>query len=127
MHLRWVIYPKLGQKRAGFFPFLSSAPEVTYVITLELFSTIFTLRLFLNSLEERQRAEKRTREAEGHNFTPRWFDLTEEVTTTPWGDLEIYQYNGKYSEHRAAIDNSGSSDDSVDVKSIEFNPWQFGN
>ncbi|RYR70227.1 hypothetical protein Ahy_A03g016734 isoform A [Arachis hypogaea] len=77
------------------------------------------------SLEERQRAEKRAREANGHNFTPRWFDLTEEVTTTPWGELEIYQYNGKYSEHRASIDNSGSIDN-VDVKSTEFNPWQYG-
>lgn len=82
--------------------------------------------MFPNSLEERQRAEKRTREAKGHNFAPRWFDLTEEVTPTPWGDLEIYQYNGKYTEHRAAIDSSGNSDD-VDVKSIEFNPWQYGN
>ena len=33
---------------------------------------------------------------------------------------------GKYTEHRAAADNSGSIDD-VDVKSIEFNPWQYGN
>lgn len=57
---------------------------------------------------------------------PRWFDLTEEVTPTPWGDLEIYQYNGKYIEHRAAADNLGSIDDG-DVKSIEFNPWQYGN
>ncbi|KAL2596847.1 hypothetical protein AAZV13_11G126300 [Glycine max] len=79
-----------------------------------------------SSLEERQRAEKRSREEKGHSFTPRWFDLTEEVTPTPWGDLEIYQYNGKYTEHRAAADNSGSIDD-VDVKSIEFNPWQYGN
>ena len=78
------------------------------------------------SLEERQRAEKRSREAIGDKFTPRWFDFTEEVTSTPWGDLEIYQYNGKYTEHRAAIDNSGSIDD-VDNKSIEFNPWHYGN
>ncbi|TKY67358.1 Oxysterol-binding protein-related protein 3C [Spatholobus suberectus] len=69
-----------------------------------------------SSLEESQHAEKRTRKEKGHNFTPRWFDLTEEVAQTPWGDLEIYQYN----------DNSGSIDD-VDVKSTEFNPWQYGN
>lgn len=81
--------------------------------------------LFLFSLEEKQRAEKRTREAKGQNFSPRWFGLTEEVTPTPWGDLEIYQYNGKYTQHRAAADSSGSVDD-VDLKSIEFNPWQYG-
>ncbi|KAG6607252.1 Oxysterol-binding protein-related protein 3C, partial [Cucurbita argyrosperma subsp. sororia] len=81
-----------------------------------------------SSLEERQRAEKRTREAKGQSYTPRWFDLTEEVTSTPWGDLEIYQYNGLYTKHRAEIDCSGSSsNDEVDVKSIEFNPWQYGN
>uniref|UniRef100_A0A9I9DN37 Oxysterol-binding protein-related protein 3C n=1 Tax=Cucumis melo TaxID=3656 RepID=A0A9I9DN37_CUCME len=81
-----------------------------------------------SSLEERQRAEKRTREAKGQSFVPRWFDLTEEVTSTPWGDLEIYQYNGKYTKHRSEIDSSGSSsNDDVDVKSIEFNPWQYGN
>ncbi|XP_068338455.1 oxysterol-binding protein-related protein 3C-like isoform X2 [Pyrus communis] len=77
-------------------------------------------------LEERQRAEKKEREAKHHQFTPRWFDLTEEVTPTPWGDLEVYQYNNKYTEHQAAIDSSDSID-VVDVTSIEFNPWQFGN
>ncbi|KAH1207725.1 Oxysterol-binding protein-related protein 3B [Glycine max] len=79
-----------------------------------------------SSLEDKQRTEKKIREAKEHKFTPRWFDLTEEVTSTPWGDLEIYQYNGKYTEHRAAIDNSGSIDH-VDNKEIEFNPWQYGN
>ena len=122
MHLRWAIYPKLGQKKAGPIHFLSS--ELRNVSNL-LFSGIFML-IVLDSLEEKQRAEKRIREDKGHNFTPRWFDLTEEVTSTPWGDLEIYKYNGKYTEHRVAIDNSGSSDD-VDVKSIEFNPWQYDN
>ncbi len=78
------------------------------------------------SLEERQRAEKRSREAKGHQFAPRWFDLTDEVTSTPWGDLEVYRYNGKYTEHRAAVDSSDSVDE-VDVRSIEFSPWQYGN
>ncbi|KAL9828103.1 putative oxysterol-binding protein [Arabidopsis thaliana] len=75
-----------------------------------------------SSMEERQRAEKRTREEKGQAFTPKWFDVTEEVTATPWGDLEVYQFNGKYSEHRAAADNS---EDNTDPKSIQFNPWQF--
>ncbi|XP_031120793.1 oxysterol-binding protein-related protein 3C-like [Ipomoea triloba] len=79
-----------------------------------------------SSLEERQRAEKRIREAKGHQFTPRWFDITDEMTPTPWGDLEICQYNGKYAEHRAAIDASNSIDIG-DVRSAEFNPWQYGN
>ncbi|XP_057536110.1 oxysterol-binding protein-related protein 3C-like [Amaranthus tricolor] len=77
-----------------------------------------------SSLEERQRAEKRNREAKGDQFSPRWFDLTEEIATTPWGDMEVYQYNGKYTEHRAAID----SLDIVEVeefKTKEFNPWQY--
>lgn len=78
------------------------------------------------SLEERQRAEKREREAKGHKFAPRWFDMTDEVTPTPWGDLEVYQYNGKYAEHRAVVDNSDSIVE-VDVQSIEFNPWQYSN
>ena len=78
------------------------------------------------SLEERQRAEKKEREAKGHQFVPRWFDFTDEVTPTPWGDLEVYRYNGNYTEHRAAIDTSGSTDE-VDVRSTEFNPWQYGN
>ena len=78
------------------------------------------------SLEERQRAEKRNREDKGHQFTPRWFDRTDEIHPTPWGDLEVYQYNGKYSEHRAAIDSSGSIEE-TDIRSMEFNPWQFEN
>lgn len=82
------------------------------------------LSFFYHSLEERQRAEKRTRETKRQKFTPRWFDLTDEITSTPWGDIEIYQYNGKYNEHR---DTAPSSSSEVDLKSIEFNPWQYGN
>lgn len=77
-------------------------------------------------MEERQRAEKRNREAKGQQFTPRWFDLTDELAATPWGDLEVYQYNGKYTQHRAAVDSS-ESEVSDDVTSMEFNPWQYGN
>ncbi|KAI8523790.1 hypothetical protein RHMOL_Rhmol13G0099600 [Rhododendron molle] len=77
-------------------------------------------------LEETQRAEKKQREANGHQFKPRWFDLTDEIRPTPWGDLEVYQYNGKYTEHRAAVDSSGSTVVD-DVTSTEFNPWQYGN
>ncbi|KAF3784749.1 Oxysterol-binding protein-related protein 3A [Nymphaea thermarum] len=77
-----------------------------------------------SSLEDRQRAEKRKREANGDKFTPNWFNVTGEVTQTPWGDLEIYEYNGKYTEHRAAVENSSSTVE-VDVKSIDFNPWQY--
>ncbi|BAT84467.1 hypothetical protein LR48_Vigan03g140100 [Vigna angularis] len=78
-----------------------------------------------SSLEERQRSEKRNREAKNHKFTPRWFDLTDEVTTTPWGELEVYQYNGKYTEHRAAIDTSEGIHESDNRP--DFNPWQFDN
>ncbi|KAK2657856.1 hypothetical protein Ddye_010908 [Dipteronia dyeriana] len=77
-------------------------------------------------LEERQRAEKRTREAKGHQFTPRWFDLTSEVTPTPWGELEVYQYNGKYTEHRAVVDSSNSVEE-MNPTTTEFNPWQYDN
>ncbi|KAF3505141.1 hypothetical protein F2Q69_00045857 [Brassica cretica] len=75
-----------------------------------------------SSLEERQRAEKRTREEKGQRFVPKWFDETEEVTPTPWGDLEVYQFNGKYLVHRAAADNSEIN---TDMESTKFNPWQF--
>ncbi|EPS62630.1 hypothetical protein M569_12159, partial [Genlisea aurea] len=74
-----------------------------------------------SSLEERQRAEKRRREAKGDAFTPRWFDLTDEVAPTPWGGLEIYRYNGEYRQHRRS--SGGDGDD--DNQSIEFNPWQY--
>ncbi|KAF7144707.1 hypothetical protein RHSIM_Rhsim04G0157800 [Rhododendron simsii] len=77
-------------------------------------------------LEERQRAEKRIKETKGLQHTPRWFDLTSEIAPTPWGELEVYQYNGKYDEHRAAMDGSGDIEE-TDIRSTEFNPWQFGN
>ncbi|EOA20623.1 hypothetical protein CARUB_v10000934mg [Capsella rubella] len=76
-----------------------------------------------SSLEERQRAEKRSREEKGQKFVPKWFDETEEVSPTPWGDLEVYQFNGKYLEHRAEADNY---EDATDLKLTQFNPWQFG-
>ena len=76
------------------------------------------------SLEERQRAEKRNRENQGHQFASRWFTITDEITATPWGDLEIYQYNGKYTARREAVDSSDSIEE-VDFASTEFNPWQY--
>ncbi|GLJ44372.1 hypothetical protein SUGI_0930080 [Cryptomeria japonica] len=79
-----------------------------------------------NNLEERQRTEKKCREAKSEQFTPKWFTRTGEVSATPWGDLEVYEYNGKYSDHRASIDSS-NIDDVEDPKSIQFNPWQYGN
>lgn len=79
-----------------------------------------------SSLEERQRAEKKNREAKGQQFTPRWFELSDEISPTPWGDLEVYRYNGKYDEFRAAADNSDSIEE-MDIRSKEFNPWQFAN
>ncbi|KAJ4704662.1 Oxysterol-binding family protein [Melia azedarach] len=75
-------------------------------------------------LEERQRAEKKNREVKGHQFTPKWFDTTDEVTPTPWGDLEVYRYNGKYTEYRATVDNSDSLQE-INPETAEFNPWQY--
>lgn len=97
-----------------------------YCFSFFIISTVHALFLFLRSLEERQRAEKRSRAAKGHQFTPRWFDFTSEITPTPWGDLEVYQYNGKYTEHRASMDNSDSTGED-NGQSTEFNPWQYGN
>lgn len=88
-------------------------------------SSYFYHRKFC-SLEERQRAERRNREAKGDKFTPKWFDMTDEVVPTPWGDLEVYQFNGKYTEHRAAIDGADIVE-VVDAQSTEFNPWQYSN
>jgi hypothetical protein len=76
-------------------------------------------------LEEQQRAEKRIRETKEEQFTPKWFNRTDDISPTPWGDLEVYEYNGKYAEHRAAVDSSGAADE-TDVSTIEFNPWQYG-
>ncbi|XP_047342190.1 oxysterol-binding protein-related protein 3C-like [Impatiens glandulifera] len=76
-------------------------------------------------LEERQRAEKKRRELSGDQFVPKWFDPLNETAVTPWGDLELYGYNGKYDEHRAAIDKSDSVEEIIDINSIEFDPWQY--
>lgn len=80
-----------------------------------------------SNLEEKQRAEKRTREAKGEQFTPRWFELSNEVSPTPWGELEVYRYNGKYDEYRAAVESSDNIEEVEDVRTTEFNPWQYDN
>ncbi|KAL2229485.1 oxysterol-binding protein-related protein 3A-like [Sesamum indicum] len=77
-------------------------------------------------LEERQRAEKRMREAKGDEFKAKWFDLTNEIASTPWGELEVYRYNGEYGHHREAVDNSDSIRE-TETNSIEFNPWKYHN
>lgn len=51
--------------------------------------------------------------------------MTDEVTPTPWDDLEVCQYNGQYTEHRSVVDSSVSIDE-ADIKSIEVDPWQYG-
>ncbi len=78
-------------------------------------------------MEERQRSEKRMREGKHEEFTPRWFTITKDISPTPWGDLEIYEYNGKYTARRQAIDsaNSGKEIDIEELKSIAYNPWQY--
>lgn len=75
-------------------------------------------------LEEKQRAEKKQRERLNQEFTPKWFRITEDTVTTPWGDLEIYEFNGKYMQHRAQSDVNMQEHD-ADLKNLEFNPWQF--
>jgi hypothetical protein len=78
------------------------------------------------NLEERQRAEKRMREAKQESYSPRWFNLTGDVAPTPWGDLEIYEYNGKYDELRKQEQaQAGKPVDEEALKSIPFKPWQF--
>lgn len=76
-----------------------------------------------SSIEARQRNEQKRREANADKFLPKWFDLSDEVKATPWGDVRAYKYNGKYDEHRAAIDTSTDKD--VDIQPTEFNPWQY--
>lgn len=73
------------------------------------------------SIEARQRNEQKRREANADKFVPKWFDLSDEVKATPWGDVRSYKYNGNYDEHRAAIDTSTDKD--VDIQPTEFNPW----
>jgi hypothetical protein len=97
----------------GLKPMLSSIHHLKFVF-------MYTFRL-----EEQQRAEKRIRETKEEQFTPKWFNRTDDISPTPWGDLEVYEYNGKYAEHRAAVDSSGAADE-TDVSTIEFNPWQYG-
>lgn len=59
-------------------------------------------------LEERQRAEKKMRETKAEEFIPRWFEQSNEIAPTPWGDLEVYSYKGTYDEHRASVNSSSN-------------------
>jgi hypothetical protein len=80
-----------------------------------------------SSLEEKQRAEKKIRETKGEKFVPKWFEPANETVPTAWDDLEMYRYNGKYDEHRASLSGLSLTEaEEVDVGSIEFNPWQYG-
>lgn len=48
--------------------------------------------------------------------------MSGEICPTPWGDLEIYEYNGKYSKYLK----SSETEDVEDLQSITFDPWQSG-
>ncbi|KAG0607356.1 hypothetical protein M758_8G021900 [Ceratodon purpureus] len=75
-------------------------------------------------LEERQRAEKKLREARKQEFIPRWFKMSGDIAPTPWGDLEVYEYNGKYGKHLESIP-AVQTVDVEDPKCIAFDPWQL--
>lgn len=75
-------------------------------------------------LEERQRAEKKLREAKKQECTPRWFKMSSDISPTPWGDVEIYEYNGLYPKHLESIP-AGVTADVEQLKSMTFDPWQF--
>ncbi|RZC91583.1 hypothetical protein C5167_027646 [Papaver somniferum] len=79
-----------------------------------------------NRLEVRQRKERKRREANIDKYTPKWFDLTGEAVITPYGDTQVYKYNGKYDEHRETVNSLNISADEVDGQPTEFDPWQYG-
>jgi hypothetical protein len=67
---------------------------------------------FVSRLEERQRYERREREARGDEWTPRWFRPTGETACE--GDLPIFEYTGAYTERVAAI-KSGQLKDGINL------------
>ncbi|KAI3839921.1 hypothetical protein MKX03_025186 [Papaver bracteatum] len=73
-----------------------------------------------------QRKERKRRETNGDKYSPKWFDSTKQVVITPYGDTQIYKYNGKYDEHRATVNSLNISAGEVDVQPTEFDPWQYG-
>ncbi|KAI3897641.1 hypothetical protein MKW92_031317 [Papaver armeniacum] len=83
-------------------------------------------RYALEKGDASKRKERKRREANGDTFTPKWFDLTNEVVTTPHGETRVYKYSGKYNEHRSRVNNLNISPNEVDVQPTEFNPWQYG-
>eukprot|EP00270_Netrium_digitus_P002669 TRINITY_DN1302_c0_g1_i3.p1 TRINITY_DN1302_c0_g1~~TRINITY_DN1302_c0_g1_i3.p1 ORF type:complete len:478 (+),score=107.77 TRINITY_DN1302_c0_g1_i3:23-1435(+) len=77
-------------------------------------------------LEERQRAEKREREARADKFTPRWFKPTGEVVETPWGPLEAFEFTGTYIE-RSGNQKGAAPANVGDGQTADFHPWQYEN
>eukprot|EP00243_Klebsormidium_subtile_P003389 TRINITY_DN16775_c0_g1_i1.p1 TRINITY_DN16775_c0_g1~~TRINITY_DN16775_c0_g1_i1.p1 ORF type:complete len:536 (-),score=173.66 TRINITY_DN16775_c0_g1_i1:232-1839(-) len=78
-------------------------------------------------LEERQRYERREREARGEEWTPRWFRPTGEAACE--GELPIFEFTGAYSERVAAI-KSGQLKDGIvlteeEDPSDKYSPWQY--
>ncbi len=65
------------------------------------------------------------REGKHEEFTPRWFRMTKDISPTPWGDLEIYEYNGKYTAHRQAIDSANSGKE-IDIEELKSFMSKFG-
>ncbi|KAI3996303.1 hypothetical protein MKX01_026771 [Papaver californicum] len=57
-------------------------------------------------------------------YSPEWFNRTDEIVTTQWGELEVYQFNGKYNERRALLNSSSEDSGASNVRATEFHPWQ---
>eukprot|EP00897_Mesotaenium_endlicherianum_P002073 jgi/Mesen1/1894/ME000143S00948 len=75
-------------------------------------------------LEERQRAEKKEREAKGLPFVPRWFEMSGEVAHTPWAELEVLKFKeSDFKQHRDVVEKNAPPP--ADPDSLEFSPWQF--
>ena len=75
-------------------------------------------------LEEKQRAERRKREANGGEWKPRWFKLAAEADLH---ELEldvgtaVWEWNGAYNEELAKRTEKGIDN----VLETEFDPWEF--
>lgn len=78
-----------------------------------------------HALEERQRAERRRRDAAGEAWAPRWFRVAAGADNLEEVDTDVYEYTGAYDQQRAAAASQRAGEGEREHDEPEFSPWQF--
>lgn len=78
-----------------------------------------------HALEERQRAERRARDAQGAAWAPRWFRVAQGADNLEEVDTEVWEFTGDYDQRAQQQQQAAGGTPAEDPLEAEFSPWGY--